>query len=157
MALNRGKQFEIKMKEDFKKSLPSGTIDRIYDSMTGYRTISNICDYIGYSYPYIFYLECKSHNGNTFPFVNLTQYDKLLGKSGIKGVRSGVIIWFIERDKVIYVPVKTIKQMKDDGLKSINITKLEDSDYKYLEIPSIKKRVFLDSDYSILMKTDEGD
>lgn len=156
MTTNRGKQFEAKMKEDFKKSFPSGTIDRIYDSMTGYLTISNICDFIGYNFPVIFYLECKSHNGNTFPFVNLTQYDKLIAKSGIKGVRAGVIIWFIDHDKVVYVPVKTVKQMKEDNLKSFNITKV-DNKYRYFEIPSVKKRVFLDSDYSILMTTNEGD
>lgn len=157
MAVNRGKQFESKFKEDFKRSLPSGIIDRIYDSMTGYVTISNICDFLGYVYPNIFYIECKSHTGNTFPFTNLSQYEKLLAHSGIKGVRSGVIIWFIDHDKVVYVPVKTIQKMKKDGLKSFNITKIQDTDYRYFDIPSIKKRVFLDSDYSILIKTEEGD
>lgn len=65
MANNFGKKFEQKMKEDFKKSFPDGTIDRIYDSVSGYKTISNIADFIGYNYPNIFYLECKSHLGRT--------------------------------------------------------------------------------------------
>ena len=38
--------------------------------------------------------------------------------------------------------------MKSDGLKSININKLDD--YNYVEIPSVKKRTFLNSDYRIL-------
>ena len=38
--LNRGKQFETKFKEDFKRSFPEGTIDRLYDSMSGFKAIS---------------------------------------------------------------------------------------------------------------------
>lgn len=65
MASNKGKQFESKFKIDFQKSFPNGTIDRIYDTTNGYKTISNVSDFIGYSYPCIMYLECKSHLGNT--------------------------------------------------------------------------------------------
>lgn len=157
MAKNKGKQFEAKLKEDFLKSFPLGTIDRLYDSMTGYRTVSNISDFIAYNYPHIFYLEAKTHNGNTFPLVNLTQYEKLVSKVGIKGVRAGVVIWFVDHDRVVYIPISTITKMKKDGHKSVNITKLKDQNYRYFEIPSIKKRVFMDSDYSILKDTAEGD
>lgn len=110
--------------------------------------VKNISDFIGYYYPNIFYLELKSHLGNTFPLSNLSQYDKLLPKVGINGVRVGVIIWFIDHDKIYYVPISTIKQMKDDGKKSVNIKDIDT--YRIIEIPSIKKRVFLDSDYSVL-------
>src|SRR5574344_2565653 len=96
---NRGKQFEQKMKIDFLKTIENSTIDRLYDTVNGYKTISNISDFIGYSFPNIFYLECKSHYGNTFPLANLTQYDKLKAKVGIHGVRAGVIIWFIDHDR----------------------------------------------------------
>jgi hypothetical protein len=51
MANNRGKQFENKFKIDFVKSFPEGTIDRIYDTTNGFKTISNISDFIGYNYP----------------------------------------------------------------------------------------------------------
>mgnify|MGYP003300507598 CR=1 FL=1 len=34
---------------------------------------------------------------------------------------------------------------------------LEDDLYRIIEIPSKKKRVFMDSDYSILTKLGEGD
>ena len=105
----------------------------------------------------IFYLECKSHKGNTFPLDNLTQYDKLVGKIGIHGVRTGVVIWFSEKDHVIYVPIKTIKQMKQDGKKSVNIRTIDEDGYRYFEIPSTKKRVFMDSDYKVLMNTEDGD
>lgn len=92
MSQNKGKQFEAVFKQSFLKTVPNCTIDRLYDSMTGFRAISNICDFIGYSFPSIFYMECKSHLGNTFPLSNLTQYDKLVSKVGIRGVRAGVIL-----------------------------------------------------------------
>lgn len=72
--------------------MPSSTIDRLYDPTSGYLSISNISDFIAYNYPNIFYIETKSHKGNTFPLSNLTQYDKLVLKIGIKGVRAGVVI-----------------------------------------------------------------
>ena len=124
-----------------------------------YKSISNISDYIGYVYPSIFYIECKSHEGNTFPLVKLTQYDKLIQKVGIKGVRVGMVLWMIEQDKVIYVPIKTIQKMKEDGKKSVHIIKdlYPDSPYRIIEIPSVKKRVFLDSDYTVLTQLEEGD
>ena len=156
MSTNRGKQWETKVREDFKRTFPNGTIDRLYDPVGGYIGIKNISDFIAYKYPNIFYLECKSKDGNTFPFTNLSQYEKLLGKVGIPGVRTGAIIWFKDHDKVIYIPVKTIKQMKEDGKKSINIKKDLDL-YRIFEIPSVKKRVFLECDYTLLSSLQDGD
>ena len=150
---NLGEQFELKFKEDFSK-IPESTIDRIYDVTTGYKSISNVCDFICYKYPNIFYIECKSHKGASFPFVNLTQYSKLKDKVGIKGVRAGVILWLYEKDLVLYVPISTISQMMNDGKKSVGIRDLDK--YNIIKIPSIKKRVFMDSDYSILLNMPEG-
>lgn len=157
MALNKGKKFESKFKEDFTKSFPGGTIDRLYDQVSGYKAISNISDFIGYNYPNMFYLEVKSHKGNTFPLDNLSQYDKLVVKVGIKGVRAGVVIWFVEHNRVIYVPIKTVTKMKLDGKKSVNIRTIDEDGYRYFEIPSVMKRVFMDSDYKVLLNTEEGD
>lgn len=157
MATNRGKQFEEKFKENWLATMPEASIDRIYDQISGRKTISNISDFIGYTYPNIYYLECKSTIENTFNFKKLTQYDKLVKKVGIKGVRTGVIIWFIKHDRVIYVPIKTITAMKEDGLKSVNIREIDKTDYRFFNIPSVKLRVFLDSDYSVLLDTQDGD
>lgn len=156
MANNYGKAFEQKFKADFSK-LPDVSIDRIYDSVSGYKTISNISDFIAYHYPNIFYCECKSHLGNTFPLSNLTQYDKLKEKVGIKGVRVGVIIWFIDHKRVCYVPISTITMMKKDNKKSVNVKMLDNNDYNIIEVPSIPKRVFCDSDYSILFNLKDGE
>ena len=154
---NRGKKFEERFRTDFENSFPNGTIDRIYDQVSGYKTISNVSDFIGYNKPHIFYLECKSTHENTFNFHNLTQYEKLTGKVGIPGVRVGVVIWFIEHDRVIYVPIKTITKMKEDGLKSVNIRTIDDSEYKFYNAPSEKLRVFMKSDDNFLMTTEEGE
>lgn len=156
MAINKGKQWETKVREDFTRTFPYGTIDRLYDPVGGYVGVRNICDFIAYNCPNIFYLEVKSINGTTFPFSNLSQYEKLLKKVNIKGVRTGVVIWYREKDRVIYAPISTITQMKNDGKKSININKDLDT-YRLIEIPGIKKRVFMECDYSILMALKEGE
>ena len=154
MPINRGKQFELKFKEDFSK-LQDNSIDRLYDVMNGYKNIKQVADFIGYLYPNIFYLEIKSHAGASIPFANITQYDNLNKKVGIKGVRSGIVLWLYDKDKVYYIPTSTITQMKNDGEKSVGIRHI--NKYRMIEIPSIKKRVFMDSDYSILKTLNEGE
>ena len=150
-----GKKYELKFKEDWEK-IPNTSIDRIYDTVGGYSGVRNISDYIVYNYPYIIYAECKTIKGNTFPFSNLKQYPRLIKKDGIKGVKAGVFVWFYEKDKVFFVPIHTCKLMIEDGEKSINCRKIVEnsykSEYRFIEIPSIKKRVFMDSDYSVVLR-----
>ena len=69
---------------------------------------------------------------------------------GLNDIRRGVIIWFIDHDKVIYAPISEITKMKKDGLKSINVKTLKE--YNMVELDSIKKRVFLETDYSKLLE-----
>ena len=158
MADRVGKKFEVKFREDFLK-IPNSTIDRLYDTTNGFKSITQIADYIGYKKPNIFYLEVKTHAGNTFPFSCLSQYEKLLAKCGIEGVRVGVVLWLYDHDAVMYVPISSIRQMKEDGLKSINIKMYNDDNpkYKIIKIPSVKKKVFMDSDYTVLLGLNEGD
>ena len=150
MALNQGKAFEAVFKKDWEKTFGDNSIDRIYDSVSGYATISNISDFIGYYYPNIFYLECKSHKGASIPIANITQYDKLKKKVGIKGVRAGVVLWLIDKDKLYYIPVSTITSLLADDYKSINPDKLIPLGYNIIEIPATKKRAYMYGDYSVL-------
>lgn len=156
MAVNRGKQFEAKVAEDLAK-VSDFSVERLPDQMSGYRGSKNTCDYLCYKYPHFYYIECKTTNENTFPLSALTQYDALLARKGRKGVRSGVLLWFVKHDTVVYVPIATFEQIKNDGLKSVNIKMLNDDTYRLIVVPSIKKRVFLDSDYTILSSLQEGD
>lgn len=155
MADTLGKKFEDRLKEDFQETMPEGTIDRIYDTVNGLKGVSNISDFIGYNYPIHFYIEAKTHKGASIPFENITQYDKLVEKVGIKGVRAGVVLWLYEKDKVLYIPIATITQLKNDGEKSVGIRHL--GKYRIIEIPSTKLRVFMKSDYSVLMELNDGD
>ena len=154
MARDYGKPFESQFKSDFLK-LEGSSIDRLYDVMNGYKSIKQISDYIGYVYPYIFYLECKTHKGASIPFDKITQYENLKKKVGIPGVRSGVVLWLYEKDKVFYIPTNTITQIMNDGEKSVGLRHI--GKYRMIEIPSTKKRVFMDSDYSVLMQLNDFD
>lgn len=157
MKKNYGKSFEHDFKRDFLATVPESTIDRLYDTVNGYESISNISDFIGYSFPNIYYLECKTHRENTFPFSKLTQYDDLAKKVGIRGVRAGVVIWFVDHDRIVYVPISTITKMKKNGDKSVNIRTLGESGYDFREIPVVKKVVYLNADYSCLRTLRDGE
>lgn len=150
MAVNRGKQWEAKLKEDFSK-LSGAYIYRVPDNMSGYKGITGISDFIGYKYPKIFFIEAKTVLGNTFPLTNFTQFDKMTAIPAEKGIHRGVMIWFQDHSAVLYVPLSTIAKMKSDGKKSVNIKKIDEEGYDYIRIPSTQKRVFLDSDYSVLL------
>lgn len=154
MAKNYGKKFEEKFKGDFLK-LEGSSLDRLYDVMNGYKSIKQVSDFIGYVYPNIFYLECKSHKGASIPLSNITQYENLKKKVGIPGVRSGVVLWLYEKDKVFYIPTKTITQLKAAGEKSVGLRHIDK--YRMIPIPSVKKVVFMDSDYSVLLNLNEYD
>ena len=150
MARNLGKQFENKFREDWIKSFPKSFIFRLKDDVSRYAmTAANPCDFICYVKNRLYLIETKTIQGNTFPFSNLSQYDKLLSYSDVDGLVAGVIIWFSERDKVFFVPIQSAKKMRDDGLKSVNVKNALEN-YYIIDIPSKKKRVFLDSDYTVL-------
>lgn len=156
MSANYGKHWEQKVKEDFSR-IENCSVDRIYDSVSGYKSISNISDFIVYMYPNIYYIEVKSHKGNTFPLTNLTQYDKLKSKVGIPGVRTGMLLWFIDHDVCLYVPTSTVTQMKADGKKSVNVKMINTNEYNIKLIPSTKKRTFLTCDYTVLKSLIDGE
>ena len=156
MPTNYGKKWEQKVKEDL-STLEGVSLDRIYDSVSGYKSISNISDFIAYVYPNIFYLEVKSIKGNTFPLTNLTQYDKLVTKVGIPGVRAGVILWFIDHSKVCYVPIATVTTLKLNNQKSVNVKMLADDTYNIKSVPSVTKRVFPTCDYRLLTTLKDGE
>lgn len=152
---NRGKQFELRFRTDWTESIPGSFIFRLNDNTAGYFGISSPCDFIGYKKPDIFLLEVKSHQGNTFPFSAFRQYEQLLTYSNIDGLHAGVILWLIDHDKVLWIPVETFKKLKDENKKSFNI-KFTRDEYEYLELPSKKLRTFMKTDYSALIDYYKG-
>ena len=147
----KGKQFEDKVRQDL--SRVEGVLAlRLPDQWNGYRNSSNPCDFIVYKKPIMLFMEVKSRQKNLFNLCDFAQYPLLLSYSGIDGIYPIVVIWFIDYDMVLCFPITSIEKMRQDGLKSINVKKLDTYKDKhfYMEIPSIKRRIFMDSDYSCI-------
>ena len=137
-----GKEFERQVFKDFSR-VNGVSIDRIPDQVTRYKnSSSNICDFIifkydQFSYSRLIYLECKSTHGASLPIYSEPKADKkgelhgfygnirdnqwegLVTKSKIPGVRAGVLIWFIDKDVTMYVPIEVLQKLREDGHKSI--------------------------------------
>jgi penicillin-binding protein-related factor A (putative recombinase) len=148
MSVNRGKDFENKIKEAFMK-IHGVSIDRLHDQMTGYKvTSANPCDFIVYKKPYEYYIECKSVHGNTLPFSNITdnQWRGLLEKSKIDGVKAGVICWWIDKDVTLYIPIQTLETLKNLGRKSVRYDEIS---LDCVIIPGKKKRVFFEYEMEV--------
>ena len=144
MTVNRGKNFELVIREEFEK-VPDVSIDRLHDQTNGWKGSTNICDFIVYKEPYEYYFECKSVHGNTLPFSNITdtQWNGLLQKSQIEGVFAGVICWWIDKDVTKFIPIESLSWLELIGYKSIRY----DIDNVYtVEITGKKKRVFFEYD-----------
>ena len=113
MPVSLGKKFE----EHFSTQLEDAAIcfDRFKDDTAGYKGIRNICDFSVFFNGYLFYIECKSIHGKTFNYANLTdnQYTGLLDKCEYDKVIAGVLIWFIDCDVTVFVPITVIKQHKE--------------------------------------------
>lgn len=154
--MNIGKKFEERFKIDWIETFPKSTVTRLYDVTSGYTNISTISDFICYNYPNQFFIECKTHKGASIPFTNITQYDKMIKEMGKPGVRVGVILWLNEKDKVYYIPISTIKKMKDDGKKSVGIKSISDG-YRIIEIPCTKLIHYMKCDFNCLMQLQDGE
>ena len=154
MAVNRGKQFEDAIREAFEK-VPGVSIDRLHDQTTKFKgTSANICDFIVYKEPYEYYIECKSVHGNTLSIhsndpkhkygnISNTQWEGLLEKSFIEGVTAGIICWWIDKDRTLFIPIQTLQKLLNSG----NVSYRYDWDsYDVVEIKGKKKRVFFDYD-----------
>lgn len=157
MVKTVAKTFEERFKEDWIKSFPNSFIMRIPDQVSMKKeTSKNVCDFVCYNQPTLFLVECKSHKEASIPFTKIPQYERMIEFVGITGVRAGVVLWLRDKDRVFYIPISTIKKMKEDGQKSVGLRSLKEG-YKIIEIPSTKRRVYMESDYSCLMFLEDGE
>lgn len=153
MAINRGKQFEQTIKDAFLK-VTNVSVDRLHDQTTGYKHSSaNICDFIVYKKPGLFYIECKTTHGNTLPFSNISanQWDGLLEKSKIDGVAAGIICWWVDRDVTWFIPIQFLQKAREAGFVSVPfdfdkkwVLDGYSSDIMPIAIGGKKKRVFFE-------------
>ena len=158
MANNKGKVWEDKFRQDWAKSFPNTFIFRLKDQMTGFKeTSGNPCDFLCFNGTQLFLIECKEHKGASIPFTAIPQYEKLLKYKALPGVYPGVILWLSEKDVVLWIGIEEMEKMVQDGKKSIGLKMLADNTYRIIQIPSEKKRVFLDSNYSVLASLNDGE
>lgn len=158
--MSKFKEFENRFSEAVGK-VPGVSIDRIPDQVTKYKGSTNVSDFIAYKYPHQYYFECKTVQGGTLPFTNITQWQDLLEKSRIPGIISGVVVWFYERTEsaTIFVDIRLLECMKQEGYKSfpwdchfVTDTNVEGwSDY-WLPIQGEKKRVYYEYDMEEFFK-----
>lgn len=140
---NPGKYFESDLRTSYKEEYELGEsydLYRLYDTMGGRAGVKNISDFIAYKKPYMYYLELKSTKDPrmNFNYLSDNQYNGLLEKSKIDGVFAGVLINFRTEELTYYVDIRTIKSMKDAGLKSIS---REDCEEVGILLKGTKKRV----------------
>ena len=154
MAENLGKAFESRFKSDWKKTFPGTFVFRLKDQMTGYKeTSGNPCDFLCFpNNSKLYMVECKEHKGASIPFSAIPQYERLLDYKNINNVYAGVILWLSEKDTVTWMPIKEMEKAYEAGLKSLNPAALMKNGYKFVNIPSEKLRVFMKSNYSILIR-----
>jgi recombination protein U len=134
-----GKEFEKDFKDSF-KDLDNISLDRLYDPVGGAKGIKNICDFIVYKNPYIYYFELKTTKEKLFPFSRITdrQYDGLKSKAPIDGAYAGPVINFREFEETYFIPIEVVDYIKENGKLSINIEEAR----KYgVALDILKKRI----------------
>lgn len=158
--MSKFKEFENKFKAAVEK-VDGVSIDRIPDQVSRFKGSNNIADFVAYKYPHQYYFECKTIEGGTLPFTNITQWQDLLEKSRVPGIIAGVVVWFYERTEIatIFVDIRLLECMKQEGYKSfpwdchfVTDTNVEGwSDY-WLPIQGEKKRVYYEYDMEEFFK-----
>ena len=164
MSVNRGKQFEAVIEDSF-GLLPKVSVDRLHDQTTGYSGSTNICDYIVYKKPFIYYIECKSVHGNTLAIygkdpkkaygdITNKQWEGLKEKAKIEGVLAGIMCWWVDKDVTKFIPIQLLDIHRESGAKSIRF----DTDFRPIHefetgaiiepivLKGRKKRVFFEYD-----------
>lgn len=74
------------------KAFPNCFLYRLPDIQSGYFNSSNICDFISFESKKLYLIECKSIHGNTLPFTDISQYDRLLRYANKEDIFPGVLV-----------------------------------------------------------------
>ena len=138
--VSRGKDFEAVVKKAF-ESVPNTSVYRIPDQQNYKVGSKNPCDFLIYHKPKLYALECKATNKPSLPFANISEYQwtELLKMSHIPGVVAGVLCWYVNYDRTVFIPIKFLETLKQNGAKSI---RYDADDPNIIDIHGRKKRVF---------------
>lgn len=135
-----GKKAEGKIKEWLDRPDDGYSFDRIPDQMSGQYMVSrNVCDFICYKYPNTYYIESKATWEDRFPFsmIQPHQHEGLLKKSKIEGCFGWVIVLFATYQRAFKFEMQDIAALEEQGIKSLNIKKIEKWKIPYKEIQTI--------------------
>ena len=156
-----GKKWEDKFKLTWEKQFPNTLIYRLPDQQSGYGGSggSNPCDFFCYPGDCVLMVECKSHKGASISFNDIRQYDKMLNYKGLYKTFPGVLVWFYEKDTIIWVSIEEMEKMVLDGEKSIGLRMMKENypkKYRIIEIPATKLRTFMEADLNYLVEVLNG-
>lgn len=127
--INTGKQFE----NDFKSSVPIHVfIYRFKDATGSWQTgvcekcktpiqsnvrfqSSNICDFMLFNYPNLYFLELKSTKSKSLPFSALRENQKkeLTTSGRRKGIRSGLVVNFRDINETYYMSIDMFNDLEE--------------------------------------------
>lgn len=157
MSVNRGKKFEQVIRDAFRK-VPNTFVMRLQDQVSRFKgTSANICDFVVYKYPTVYFIECKSIHGNTFSIhsepnkdkngklhgfygnITDTQWEGLLEASKCPGAIAGIICWWVDHDVTRFLPIQQLELVRVKGNKSVRY----DTDLG-TPIEGKKKKIFFD-------------
>lgn len=134
-----GKKAEKQVKKWLDRPEEGYCFDRIPDQLTGKYGSKNICDFILYKFPYIYYLESKATWSDRFDFSMLTetQHDELHKKAQIEGVFGYVVVLFATYKRAFLIDIKDIWRLEEKNKHSLNILKIDKWGIPYKEIITV--------------------
>ena len=146
-----GKKWETKFADTFEKQFPNRLIYRLPDQQSGYAGTggSNPCDFLCYPGNCVLMVECKAHAGSSISFSAIRQYEKMLSYKDTYKTYIGVLVWFYEKDKIIWVSIEEMEKMVNDGEKSIGLRMLKENypkKYCIIDVQAKKLRTFMEPD-----------
>lgn len=124
---SEGKRWE----HNIRRSLPG--IIRLYDSTNGYSGVTNPCDFIYYTFPYMFLIEAKSIKRSKLYWTAITpnQHEQLDYYDNIFGIHSIICIEFREEKECYILPYKVLKELREQGHKGLSIEMARQMDNVY--------------------------
>ena len=137
---NLGKEAEQKIREWLTRPYDGYSFDRIPDQLSGYINVSkNICDFICYKYPNMYYIESKAtwHDRFELNMIQPHQQDGLASKAKINGCYGWVIVLFATYKRAFKFEIQDLLDMESQGQKSLNIKKIDKWPIRYKELQTI--------------------